>query len=163
MSDIREEWFKLVLDELRKNNDKVDRTRGDMSAKIDDVEAKIEEVRIDSALLRESIAKHEALDKEIHDSIKGMADDTHASINKINNSLSDYNTLLKEHIRRTEIAEGNIATIKSAIQPVIKEHQERQIVRQHSMKTWKKVTLILGGVSTALGVVAYVLKLLEIV
>jgi hypothetical protein len=32
MSDdgIRTEWFKLVLDELRKNNDKLDKLREDM-------------------------------------------------------------------------------------------------------------------------------------
>ena len=141
MSGIDTDLVKVLLDEQRKTNDKIDSVKENLYSKMDEMESRIE------TRLEQSSKQHSDL---------FIAQEMMAK------EHSRMNDLLEEHMRRTEIAEGNIEAISQTLGPIAKDYNDKQVLSHHSTKTWKKITLYLGAVSTAIGTVIGILKLLNI-
>lgn len=129
--------------------------------KLEKVDDKLEEVRLKYSKLEESFKTHQSSDEKIHKSVENMADEVGQKMTEISKSLDGYNELLKQHIRRTEIAEQNIENIKEAIQPVITEYCEKKIITRYDAKIWKNIAMYTGAISTLVGLVIGLMKLLE--
>lgn len=148
MSDFKDEWFKLVLDELRKNNNKFDELKNSTDQKIDSLEEKIFE------RLKESEHQHQDLFV------------TQKMLCKEHERMND---LLEEHIRRTEVNEKMIerldsrtSDIEQEIRPLVENHTSEQIMKKAHDKKIKKVILWLGAVATIMSIVGGLLKILQI-
>ena len=137
MSDIREEWFKLVLNELRKNNDKVDKIKDNVNDKIDTLEDD----------LRDKLAESSRQHLELFETQGGMIRE-HARMND----------LLEEHMRRTTAAESRIEMIQTQIDPVVKAYHSKIAVDENNTKNWKRAAMYLGVIATALSIISAILK-----
>lgn len=144
--DFKDEWFKLVLEELRKNSDKIDRVRDDMYTKVDDLDEKM------SNRMSETTKQHlELLSCQ-------------QSLNKEHHRMND---LLEEHIRRTEILEDvtdvlreRLDRVDTATAPIVKEFNENLIVEKNHKRNISKTVKIAGGISAVAAAVSGILKLL---
>src|SRR5210317_169126 len=130
LSGIDTDLVKVLLDEQRKTNDKIDSVRQNVYDKMDEIEDRIDNRLIESS--KQHTDLFVAQEKMVREHIR-------------------MNDLLEEHIKRTEIAEGNIDKISQTLGPIAQDYNERQVVDQYSTKTWKKVALLLGITSTAIG------------
>jgi hypothetical protein len=139
--DVKEEWFRLVLDELRKNNDKTDRLRDQFYDKIDEVETRIDQ-RLDQAS-----ADHQ------------RSFETH---NKLHQEHVRMNDLLEDHMRRTEAAEGRLLVIENKLEPIYNEHHTGDIIRKHAADKWKLWVKIATGIGTFAGAILAVAKILDL-
>lgn len=70
--------------------------------------------------------------------------------------LADYNQSLREHIKRTRMLEEKV-------EPLHAERQERLVADKLKMKTWKKVTVILGVLATLVGIGVGIAQLLGLI
>lgn len=161
MAEIREEWFKLVLNELRKNNDKVDEIRADNFKKIEELENQ----------LTNRLNKSENQHRELLLAQEKMVTET----GKLTEQHYRMNELLQEHMRRTvaleqivEIMKEQHEMTKRSINPLVEEYQEKQIIAKHTTvieektnKKLRKKIMIIGGISTLLGAIATAMKLLD--
>lgn len=137
--------------------------------KLEKVDDKVEGLKVETAKLKQAFTNHEHVDKEIHDSIKEMAEKFNIQLNSMSQLMSQYNGLLKNHIRRTDIAELNIDEIKKAMQPLIKEFQQERLLKEtaerqsieQNIKLKTMVSRLTIG-SLGLGIIISILKIFEI-
>jgi hypothetical protein len=156
MSDIRDEWIKLVLGELRKNNDKVDSLRTEVYDRLDRFDEKVED-RLDK-----SSDQHLDLFKSQEQMLKQQIE--------MKKEHTRMNDLLEEHIRRTEQNEQMIQTqlsriegLEENLQPLVKSHNDEVAVDDHNSKVLKRNLMILGGIGTVISITIGVLKLIGII
>jgi len=130
--------------------------------KLEKVDDKLEEVRLKYSRLEDSLKSHEGLDRRIHASVEKMSDDISQQMGAISTSLDKYNELLNDHMRRTEIAEEHLKLLNTKVSPMWDKYKEREIITNHSNERLKTSLKWLAGISTLLGVILSVMKLLEI-
>ena len=139
---------------------------GDMNRfildKLDKVDDKLEEVRLKYTRLESSLKNHETIDEKIHQSVEKMASEMNVQMSTICDSLDQYNALLQEHMRRTELAEESITILVNKVSPVIEDFNTRGIIESYADKKWKTRMKWLGAIATATGVIISVLKLFNI-
>jgi len=155
-----QEWLRLVLEELRKNNEKVEQVRRDSIDKLEDVEAKIE------SRLDKSEGQHKLL-MTAQAEMKGELTASQESLRKEHTRMND---LLAEHMRRTEANEQMISmlrdkseSLEEQIQPIALDYQQRVFLENVTEKKSKKIVMWIGGIASALGIIATALKLLQII
>jgi hypothetical protein len=66
--------------------------------------------------------------------------------------LSDYNTSLREHMRRTELLEGKV-------EPMHVKFTEDSIADKIKSRDWKKILMILGAIATVVGIITGIASL----
>lgn len=149
MPDLREEWFKLVLEELRKNNDKVDQIRLANFDQVRDLEKYIEQ-RLDKS----EIQHRELMTSQV----------------KMQEEHRRMNDLLAEHMRRTEANEKiieihriRLEKVEEEIEPAVEAHRLAEAEKNAAAKNLKRNAVIVGMISGLLGIVATILKILEII
>lgn len=130
--------------------------------KLEKVDDKLEEVRVKYAQIEEAFRSHEDLDEKIHKSVEKMSEDMSAQMTVMCKSLDQYNDLLQEHMRRTEIAESNITILKDRVEPMWKQHEKQEIIEAYADKKWKTRMKWIAGIGTAAGTILTIMKLLNI-
>jgi septal ring factor EnvC (AmiA/AmiB activator) len=130
--------------------------------KLDKVEEKIEEIRVHNSRLEESIKSHELVDEKIHESIKSLAEKMLSNMSNMSQSLGEYNVLLDQHMRRTEITEENLQIFRDEIRPILELHMNEKIIKEHKQNTFKKYMKYIAGITAILSMASYILKLLEV-
>jgi hypothetical protein len=138
MSDnFREEWFKLVLENLKDNSDK------------------LQEMQDQYYQLRSSFDKHHILDTKIHEEIKGFIVET-------NRRLDMYNKQLEIHIEGTNTNRLELREFKKSIHPLLEQYVEEQAVKKANMRLIKKWSAYLGILGAVIGIITGILGLLDI-
>lgn len=111
-----------------------------MLNKLDKLDEKLDDIKVDQAETRIALEKHERRDEEIHNDVKQMG----AEIAHQSKLLGEYNESLREHMRRTELLENKV-------EPIHKEWLNKKIVKRHNVKTWKKIVAISAGITAVAG------------
>jgi Mg2+ and Co2+ transporter CorA len=92
------------------------------------------------------------LDK-IEDKIDDANDRVFSQLTEHNRLLSDYNESLREHMRRTKLLEDKV-------DPMHQSYQEKIIADKLHSNRWKRWLMILGAVSTLVGLLTGLASLL---
>jgi hypothetical protein len=132
---------KFILDKLEKLDDKLD------------------QVRVDNAKINEAVIAHEKRDQEIHKDVLEMSRTMANEIAKQNASLNIYNDHLKDHMRRTELLEKSHANLRERAEPVIQAYESEKTVDKYISDKWAKRLKILGGISVALGIIVTLVQI----
>jgi chromosome segregation ATPase len=119
--------------------------------KLEKIDDKLDQVKIEAAESRKSFDAHEAKDEDRHKDLKKMHESIDVKISDQNKQLSDYNFQLKEHIRRTELLE-------EVVKPVLEKHTKEKMVSAYLTATWTRRIKILTVVSLTVGIIATLVK-----
>jgi len=128
----------FIIDKLEKLNDKLD------------------QVRVDSTRLGESLKAQEKRDDEVHADVKKISSD----LVEQGKLLAEYNEQLRDHIRRTALNEESVAVLKAAVLPIIEKYNEEQTGSKYNSKVLRKRVKMLGAVSVLLSILGALIKLI---
>ena len=130
--------------------------------KLEKIDDKLDQVRIESAEARKSFDAHEDKDEDRHQDIKSMHDDIIIQVSSQNEKLSEYNDHLRDHMRRTELLEENQECMQDRLRPLVKAASDKAAVKTYFSEKWSKRIKILTVVSVTLGIIATLVKLFVI-
>lgn len=130
--------------------------------KLEKVDDKLEEAKIQHSRLEEAFLRHEAIDDQIHESVKTISDNVSTQMSEISSSLARYNDLLQDHMRRTELAEASLSILHEKVDPIYEAHQNSLFLKNYKNNTFKNRIKWLGAIATGLGVIMSIMKLMEI-
>lgn len=130
--------------------------------KLEKVDDKLEEVRVKYSKLEESFRSHEKVDEEIHNSVRKMATDLGAQFAKVSECLDTYNSLLQDHMRRTEIAEEHLKTLTQKVDPMYEIHKKREIITTYNNTQLKSYVKWAAAISAVGGAIITLAKVFEL-
>ena len=130
--------------------------------KLEKIDDKLDQVRIEGAAARESFDAHELKDEDRHRDIKDMHNVLIASVSDQNTKLSEYNSQLGEHMRRTELLEENQECMQDKLRPLVKAANDKAAVKTYFSEKWSKRIKVLSAISIAVGIVVAIVKLFVI-
>lgn len=126
--------------------------------KLEKIDDKLDQVRIETATTKKSFDAHEVKDEDRHNDIKSMHNAIISEVHNQNNKLSDYNMHLQEHMRRTEILEKNQVYMQNKLEPLIKDAETKAAVKTYFSEKWAKRLKILSAISITLGIIVTIMK-----
>lgn len=115
--------------------------------RLEKLDNKLEEIKDQNVRTSILLETHEKKDEELRNDVKRLGE--HFEVNS--KLLGDYNDQLREHIRRTEILEAQVA-------PIDKAYQTKLAVESYKEDKVKKTLVILGGLGTVIGIIIGVLE-----
>lgn len=172
--DSSTEIFKVVLDEIRKNTDKIDKTRDDIYAQISNLESKIDRKLAKSEIQHQELYRTQDLMQAEHRRMNDLLEVHIKRTDQNEQKIEDTQKVILEHIDTLKTIKMNaeyqfkdlseeLDSIKTEIKPVIVEKQEKIAIEKFTKRKISTTAKVLGLVSLALTVVTGILKLLEII
>lgn len=95
------------------------------------------------------------LDK-IEDKVDCVGDKLSEQMATQNRLLGEYNQSLREHMRRTQILENKV-------EPMHELYEEKIVADKIFSKKWKKISIIIGTIATAVGILTGIASLLGMI
>lgn len=134
---------KFILDKLEKLDDKLD------------------EVKIDQAKSRESFDAHEDKDEDRHQDVKQMNEKICVRLDEQHKSLDEYNRQLEIHIKGVKALEDRQNAMWARVEPVVSKHEQEAHAKKWLSDKMKVRMKWIAYVGTAAGALTAVLKLLN--
>jgi len=129
--------------------DFIERRLDKLESKIDDIKDQQSSLREENIQFRITVEKHEEQDADRHLDVKKLLEYSE----KHSNLLSDYNSSLREHMRRTDLLEKKL-------DPIYDDWVANNVIKTHKIKTWKKVAAIIATLATIIGTIITVYNIL---
>ena len=149
MSDSRDDF---VRDALKQLNDRIGQ-----------VDTKIGDLHKDFTNQDKKLVKQESSLEKLNTDVVGMSLELHEN----NKLLNQYNLLLQQHMRRCDALEESNRLLKNLyerlafkIEPLEKDKEKGQILADFFANKIKVSLLIIGAISTMLGIAVAVSKLI---
>lgn len=145
MSDDKSRIDDLIIKGIDRVHDKMDK----VDDKVNHLSEKTANIETDVHELSSQFESHEHMFKEHLETDKKMYEE----FAKMNDILRDNTESLKEHMRRTSLAEQAILKIDQRLSPIEQERLKKEAVREYLIGRWKRWLMYLGAISTALGII----------
>ena len=133
---------KFILDKLEKLSDKLD------------------QVRDESGKLTAALKSQDARDEDITREVREMSDRFCTQLEAQQQELQRYNQHLEDHMRRSDILERSHHKMWERVEPIVKAHEENQIIQRHFSDKVKIRLKWIVGAGTVAGSIAAILKLI---
>jgi len=126
--------------------------------KLEKIDDKLDQVRIENAEGRESFNAHEVKDETRHQDLKDMNSNIIAQLGTQDKQLTEYNSQLKEHMRRTDLLEESQGNMQDKLTPLVKEAEATAAVKTYFSEKWAKRIKVLSAISLTLGIIVAIMK-----
>ena len=123
--------------------------------KLDKLDEKLDEIKEQNSHTKLALQAHEIKDDQIRDEVIKLSGQLHNQ----SKLLEDYNSSLKEHMRRTEMLENRQDSLDGRMLPIEKTMEEQKIVEKHKSVRSRKTILVFTIITTIISVIAAVLGL----
>jgi len=126
--------------------------------KLEKIDDKLDQVKIEAAEARKSFESHEVKDEDRHEDLKAMHSEISGKLSIHSEKITEYNSHLQEHMRRTELLEENQECIQNNLRPLVRAADDKAAVKTYFSEKWTKRIKALSAISLALGIVVAIMK-----
>lgn len=130
--------------------------------KLEKLDDKLDQVREESTKLTVALQGHEEKDEAIHNDVKDMAERFTLQLDEQCKALQEYNHQLEIHIRGVKQNKDGLVKLWERVEPVVVAHENKKIVKQYFSEQSKRRMKWIAGISTVVGMVTGILKLLGV-